>query len=198
MLRTFNRHRIKKVRYPSPCFYMVPVDCAEELGKKIIAAACGQTYGQSRREVTGVPSSILRAVCEKRCWKQQCDRHFDQRPAESPAGRRSVARYSAALSGLRHLSSRRCIHASMGPRSGPYCDPSPATPAKALRFSTASTLTATALRFSTAVYTWIEWLRFGKMLSEGRQMGNVRSTDSFLNSASIHCGSVITRRSERR
>ena len=44
--RTFNRHQIKKVWYPSPRFYMVPVDCAEELGKAIIAAARGEKYGQ--------------------------------------------------------------------------------------------------------------------------------------------------------
>ena len=43
--RTFNRHRIKKVWYPSPRFYMVPVDCAEKLGKAIIAAAKGEPYG---------------------------------------------------------------------------------------------------------------------------------------------------------
>ena len=44
--RTFNRHQIKKIWYPSPRFYMVPVDCAEELGKAIIAAARGEAYGQ--------------------------------------------------------------------------------------------------------------------------------------------------------
>ena len=44
--RTFNRHQVKKVWYPSPRFYMVPVDCAEELGKAIIAAARGEKYGQ--------------------------------------------------------------------------------------------------------------------------------------------------------
>ena len=44
--RTFNRHQIKKVWYPAPRFYMVPVDCAEELGKAIIAAARGEKYGQ--------------------------------------------------------------------------------------------------------------------------------------------------------
>ena len=48
MLRTFNRHQIKKVWYPSPRFYMVSVDCAEELGKAIIAAARGETYTASR------------------------------------------------------------------------------------------------------------------------------------------------------
>lgn len=37
--RTFNRHRTKKVWYPAPRFYMVPVGCAEDLGKAIIAAA---------------------------------------------------------------------------------------------------------------------------------------------------------------
>ncbi len=40
--RTFNRHQIKKIWYPSPRFYMVPVDCAEELGNAIIAAARGE------------------------------------------------------------------------------------------------------------------------------------------------------------
>ncbi len=44
--RTFNRHQIKKIWYPLPRFYMVPVDCAEELGKAIIAAARGEQYGQ--------------------------------------------------------------------------------------------------------------------------------------------------------
>ncbi len=44
--RTFNRHQIKKIWYPSPRFYMVPVNCAEELGKAIIAAARGEQYGQ--------------------------------------------------------------------------------------------------------------------------------------------------------
>ncbi len=43
--RTFNRHQIKKIWYPSPRFYMVPVDCAEELGKAIVAAARGEQYG---------------------------------------------------------------------------------------------------------------------------------------------------------
>ena len=40
-----NRHRLKKVWYPSPRFYMVTVDCAAELGKAIIAAARGEPYG---------------------------------------------------------------------------------------------------------------------------------------------------------
>ena len=44
--RTFNRRQIKKIWYPSPRFYMVPVDCAVELGKAIIAAARGEQYGQ--------------------------------------------------------------------------------------------------------------------------------------------------------
>ena len=44
--RTFNRHQRKRVWYPSPRFYMVPVDCAEELGKAIIAAARGEKFGQ--------------------------------------------------------------------------------------------------------------------------------------------------------
>ena len=44
--RTFNRHQVKKIWHPSPRFYMVPVDCAEELGKAIIAAARGEQYGQ--------------------------------------------------------------------------------------------------------------------------------------------------------
>ncbi len=44
--RTFNRHQLKKVWYSSPRFYMVPVDCAEELRKAIIAAARGEKYGQ--------------------------------------------------------------------------------------------------------------------------------------------------------
>ena len=43
--RTFNRHKLKKVWYPTPRFYMVSLDCAEELGKAIVAAARGEPYG---------------------------------------------------------------------------------------------------------------------------------------------------------
>ena len=44
-LRTFNRHREKGCWYPSPRFYMVPIECAATLGKAIIAAAEGRRLG---------------------------------------------------------------------------------------------------------------------------------------------------------
>jgi hypothetical protein len=44
--RTFNRHSVKQIWYPSPRFYMVPVETAEELGKAIIAVAKGERYGE--------------------------------------------------------------------------------------------------------------------------------------------------------
>ena len=44
-LRTFNKHRVKGMWYPSPRFYMVPIDCAENLAQAIFAAAGGRPCG---------------------------------------------------------------------------------------------------------------------------------------------------------
>ena len=57
--RTFNRHQVKKIWYPSPRFYMVPVDCAEELGKAIIAAARARRTA-SRRVGGSISTSSTR------------------------------------------------------------------------------------------------------------------------------------------
>ncbi len=44
-LRTFNRHRTKYCWYPTKRFYMVPLDCAADLGNAILAAAEGKPFG---------------------------------------------------------------------------------------------------------------------------------------------------------
>lgn len=41
-LRTFNKHRTKGCWYPSPRFFVVPLDCAAALAKAIEAAANGE------------------------------------------------------------------------------------------------------------------------------------------------------------
>ena len=59
--RTFNRHQIQKIWYPSPRFYMVPVDCAEGLVKANIAAARGSTTSNARMKPSW--SSCKRDYC---------------------------------------------------------------------------------------------------------------------------------------
>jgi len=44
-LRTFNKHRTKGMWYPSPRFYMVPMDRAADLGRAIIEASRGRPFG---------------------------------------------------------------------------------------------------------------------------------------------------------
>ena len=44
-LRSFNRHRRMGCWHPSPRFFMVPLDCAEALGKAIISASRGEPFG---------------------------------------------------------------------------------------------------------------------------------------------------------
>lgn len=44
-IRTFNRHRTKGCWYPTKRFYMVPLDCATDLGNAILAAAQGKPFG---------------------------------------------------------------------------------------------------------------------------------------------------------
>lgn len=44
-LRTFNKHRTKGCWYPAPRFYTVPIDRAEDLGRAIIEASRGRTFG---------------------------------------------------------------------------------------------------------------------------------------------------------
>ncbi|MEK6677712.1 MAG: hypothetical protein AABZ47_18920 [Planctomycetota bacterium] len=45
-LRTFNRHRAKGCWYPSPRFFVVPLDCAAGLAKAIDSAAKGEAFGE--------------------------------------------------------------------------------------------------------------------------------------------------------
>ncbi len=44
-VRTFNRHQVKGCWYPAPRFYMVPLECAAQLGQALIAAAKGRPFG---------------------------------------------------------------------------------------------------------------------------------------------------------
>ena len=44
-LRTFNKHRTKGCWYPSPRFFVVPLDCASGLAKAIAAGASGKQFG---------------------------------------------------------------------------------------------------------------------------------------------------------
>ena len=44
-LRTFNRHRVKGMWYPTRRFYMVPIASARRLGETIMAAAAGEQRG---------------------------------------------------------------------------------------------------------------------------------------------------------
>ena len=44
-LRTFCRHREKGCWYPSRRFFMVPLECAPDLGRAILAAAKGKPFG---------------------------------------------------------------------------------------------------------------------------------------------------------
>ena len=44
-LRTFNRHRQKGCWYPSPRFFVVPMDCAFDLGMAIESASLGEKLG---------------------------------------------------------------------------------------------------------------------------------------------------------
>ena len=44
-LRTFNRHREKGCWYPTKRVFIVPIDRAPALGKAIIAASKGRTFG---------------------------------------------------------------------------------------------------------------------------------------------------------
>ena len=39
--RTWNRHKTKGVWYPSPRFFVIPMDCAEALGRAILDGADG-------------------------------------------------------------------------------------------------------------------------------------------------------------
>ena len=44
-LRTFNKHRTKGCWYPSPRFFVVPLDCAAGLAEAIAAGASGKQLG---------------------------------------------------------------------------------------------------------------------------------------------------------
>ena len=44
-LRTFNKHRTKGCWYPSPRFFVVPLDCAAGLAEAIAAGASGKRLG---------------------------------------------------------------------------------------------------------------------------------------------------------
>ena len=43
--RTFNKHRTKGCWYPSPRFFVVPLDCAAGLAKAIAVGASGKQLG---------------------------------------------------------------------------------------------------------------------------------------------------------
>ena len=45
-LHTFNRHRTFGTWYPSPRFFMIPMEHADQIGKAIIAAAHGEISGE--------------------------------------------------------------------------------------------------------------------------------------------------------
>ena len=45
-MRTFNKHRKKGCWYPTKRVYMVPLECAAELGEAIIAASKGEPFGR--------------------------------------------------------------------------------------------------------------------------------------------------------
>ncbi len=45
-LHTFNRHRTFGSWYPSPRFFMVPFEHADQIGQAIIAAAHGEVSGE--------------------------------------------------------------------------------------------------------------------------------------------------------
>ena len=45
-LRTFLKHQVKNVWYPSRRFYMVPIAAAPALGQAIIAASAGEPFGE--------------------------------------------------------------------------------------------------------------------------------------------------------
>ena len=47
-LRTFNKHRTKGCWYPSPRFFVVPLDCAAGLAEAIAAGASGKQLGPER------------------------------------------------------------------------------------------------------------------------------------------------------
>ena len=46
-LRTFNKHRTKGCWYPSPRYFVVPLDCAAALAQAINAAARGENQGSA-------------------------------------------------------------------------------------------------------------------------------------------------------
>ena len=45
-MRTFNKHRVKGCWYPSPRFYVVPLECAKSLARAIESAADGNAFGE--------------------------------------------------------------------------------------------------------------------------------------------------------
>ena len=45
-MRTFNRHRTLDYWYPSPRYFVVPVECAGPLSEAIRAASKGRPYGE--------------------------------------------------------------------------------------------------------------------------------------------------------
>ena len=45
-LRTFNRHRKKGCWYPSPRYFVVPLECARSLARAIESAAAGKPFGE--------------------------------------------------------------------------------------------------------------------------------------------------------
>lgn len=45
-MRTFNKHRVKGCWYPSPRFYVVPLECAKSLARAIESAASGAPFGE--------------------------------------------------------------------------------------------------------------------------------------------------------
>ena len=45
-MRTFNQHQTKGCWYPTGRFYTVPIECAAELGRALLAAARGIPFGK--------------------------------------------------------------------------------------------------------------------------------------------------------
>ena len=63
-LRTFNKHNTKGVWYPSPRFFVIPMDCAEALGRAILDG------------VEGVQGTIP-------AWYEEFEREYEARSLQN-------------------------------------------------------------------------------------------------------------------
>lgn len=66
-LRTFNKHRTKGCWYPSPRFFVVPIEHAEDLANAILAAAGGEQepapdwYAGFMKQYDGASQAVVKA-----------------------------------------------------------------------------------------------------------------------------------------